>query len=141
VITDPDTALAVAHREALKRLLATAPAASRNPLELTIRDVEAKYAAETRSFLQLRPAADLDRYVGTYDGGQTIVIKGDRLVYQPRVAQPREILAPLGDGTFSSGAVRYRFTANGNAVTMTVTGPDGASSTFTRSSRTVAPRK
>lgn len=61
--------------------------------------------------------------------------------YQPRVAQPREALSPLGEGLFVSGGTRYRFAIGGQEATLTVTGADGSSSTFARTSRAVAPRK
>ena len=121
--------------------MTSAPASAKAQLELTLKAVEAKYAAQTRSFQQLKPAPELDRYVGTYDGGQTIVTVGDRLVYQPRVHQPRETLSPVGDGTFASGSTRFRITVNGTNATLTVLSPDGLTSTFARVSRTVAPRR
>jgi hypothetical protein len=142
IATDPDSALPVAHREAIKRVMSAArDDASRKQLALTLEGVEAKYAAMTRSAARLAPAPEFARYVGTYEGGHTVVIVGDRLVYQPRVAQPRETLSLSGDGTFASGSTRYRFAVNGEAATLTVVGADGASSTFTRQSRTVAPRR
>ena len=136
-----DSALAVAHREAMKRLIARAQPAARKQLELTLEGIEARYAAVSRSAQRLTPPPGFERYVGTYEGDQTVVLSGDRLVYQPRVAQPREVLSPLGNSTFSSGSARYQFSLAGNDATLTILGPDGLTSTFRRVSRTVADRR
>jgi C-terminal processing protease CtpA/Prc len=68
IATDPDSALAVAHREAIRHAMANAQGNARNQLELTLQAVEAKYAAVARSERQLRASADLATYVGTYEG-------------------------------------------------------------------------
>jgi hypothetical protein len=142
ITTHPDSALAVAHREAMKRMMASARGdAQRKALGHVLEGIEAKYTAQARSFATLKPAPTLADYVGTYEGGQTIVISGDRLVYQPRIAQPRETLSSLGNATFASGGTRYRFAGNGATATLTILNPDGSSSTFSRVSRTVAPRR
>lgn len=140
VVLDPDSALAWAHRDAVTKALARAQGPARAELERTLRGIEAQQAAESRAARSLRPAAGLERYVGTYEGGQTIAIVGDRLVFQPRIAQPREVLAPVGDGELASGAVRYRFAAGATGVTLTVVGADGATSRFARTSA-AAPRR
>lgn len=140
VAVHPDSALAVAHREAIRRLMAR-DGAARKQLEATLQAVEAKYAAQARSAARLTAPPELARYVGTYEGGQTIVIVGDRLVYQPRVAQPREVLSPVGDATFASASGRYRFTVTGSTATLSVLNPDGSASAFARTSTTVAPRR
>lgn len=140
--TSRDSALAVAHREALRRLIAAAhDDATRRELQRTLQGVEARNAALTRSAEQLRPAPELAQYVGTYEGDQTVEIVHASLVYQPRVAQPRQVLSPLGNGLFAWGSARYRFTVNGTSTTLAVLGPDGSWSSFARVSRTVAPRR
>jgi len=139
--THRDSALAVAHREAMKRVMAGAPPGARKQLELTVQGIEARYAALSRSARRLTPPPEYERYVGTYEGDQTVVIAGHRLVYQPRVAQPRETLSPVGNDTFSSGSIRYRFAVTGNDATLTILGADGSTSTFRRVSRTVADRR
>ena len=140
--TRRDSALAVAHREAIRRLMARAgDDATRRDLQRMLEGVEARYAALARSAAQLRPAPDLAQYVGTYEGDQTVEIVLASLVYQPRIAQPREVLSPLGNGLFASGSARYRFTVSGTSATLTVLGPDGSGSSFARVSRTVAPRR
>ena len=138
---DPDSALAVAHREAVKRVLARAQGDARKSLEQMLQSIEARYAAQSRSFAQLRPAPELARYVGTYEGDQTVEIKGDRLVYQPRVAQPREVLSAVGSGLFASGATRYRFDQTGGRATLTIIEADGSTSTFARVSPTPQARR
>ena len=139
--THRDSALAVAHREAMKRVMAGAPPGARKQLELTAQGIEARYAALSRSARRLTPPPEYERYVGTYEGDQTVVIAGDRLVYQPRVAQPRETLSPVGNATFSSGSIRYRFAVTGNDATLTILGADGSTSTFRRVSRAVVDRR
>lgn len=141
VLTDPDSALAVAHRDAVRQTMVRATDADRSRLELTLQAIEADYAAATRTAGQRRPAVGLDRFVGRYEGGQSIVLVGDRLVYQPRVAQPREVLAPIGEGEFASGTTRYRFAATGTGVTLTVIGVDGVASTFARVGDAEPPRR
>ena len=141
ILTHRDSALAVAHREAMKRVMAKSQPAVRKQLELAVQGIEARYAALSRSAQRLTPPAEYERYVGTYEGDQTVVIAGDRLVYQPRIAQPRETLSPVGNATFSSGSTRYRFTMTGNTATLTILGADGSTSTFQRLSRTVAERR
>jgi hypothetical protein len=138
----PDSALAVAHREAMNRVMSAASGEPvRKQLQLTLQGIEARYAAQARSAGRLTPSPDLQRYVGTYEGGQTVVIVGDRLVYQPRIAQPRETLFPVGGTTFASGSTRYRFDVNGNVATLTLINADGTSTTFPRESQTVAARR
>lgn len=137
----PDSALAVAHREAIRRMVASASGESRQQLALVLQRVEAKYTIAAQAAARLVPAPELARYVGTYEGGQTIVIAGDRLVYQPRIAQPRETLSPVENATFSSGSTRFRFSVTGDTATMTLVNADGSSTTFPRVSRTVAPRR
>lgn len=139
--THRDSALAVAHREAMKRIMAGAQPAARTQLELTLQGIEARYAALSRSAQRLTPPAGIEQYVGTYEGDQTVVLTGDHLVYQPRVAQPRETLSPLGNATFASGSIRYRFSLNGEDATLTILGTDNSTSTFRRVSRTVADRR
>ena len=140
--THRDSALAVAHREAIKRLIAGARGdAARKQFELTLQGVEATYAAVARSAQRLTVPPEFTRFVGTYEGDQTVSVTGDRLVYQPRMAQPRETLSPLGDGVFASSSGRYRFEVNGNDVTLSVSNPDGSTSTFRRTSTTVPGRR
>jgi hypothetical protein len=140
--THRDSALAVAHREAIKRLIAGARGdAARKQVELTLQGVEAKYAAAARSAQRLTAPAELTRFVGTYEGDQTVSVTGDRLVYQPRVAQPRETLSPLGDGVFASSSGRYRFSMTGNEATISIINSDGSTSTFRRVSTTVPERR
>jgi hypothetical protein len=139
--THRDSALVVAHREAMKRIMAGAQPAARTQLELVLQGIEARYAALRRSARRLTPPAGFEQYVGTYEGDQTIVLTGDHLVYQPRVAQPRETLSSLGNATFASGSVRYRFSLSGNDATLTILGPDNSTSTFRRVSKTVADRR
>ena len=137
-----DSALAVAHREAIKRLIAGARSdGARRLLDITLQGVEAKYAAMARSAQRLTAPAELTRYVGTYEGDQTVSVTGDRLVYQPRVAQPREVLSPSGDGVFASSSGRYRFAIAGSEATLSIINPDGTVSTFRRVSTTVPDRR
>jgi hypothetical protein len=137
-----DSALAVAHREAMKRLMAGARSeGTRKQLDVTLQGVEAKYAALARSAQRLTAPAELTRYVGTYEGDQTVSITGDRLVYQPRVAQPREVLSPSGDGVFASSSGRYRFAITGGEATLSIINTDGTASTFRRVSTTVPDRR
>jgi hypothetical protein len=94
-----------------------------------------------RSAQRLTAPAELTRFVGTYEGDQTVSVTGDRLVYQPRMAQPRETLSPLGDGVFASNSGRYRFTVTGNEATLSIINPDGSASPFRRTSTTVPERR
>lgn len=141
VAAHPDSALAVAHLAAVRRVLEARSGPARAALEQALAGIEASYAFEARAAAARRPAADLQRLVGTYEGGQTLVVDGDRLVYQPRVAQPREVLTPLADGTFAAGDVRFRVTVEGGAATLVITTADGSSSSYRRTSPSVAPRR
>ena len=136
VRVDPDSALIVAHRLALDTLITktTAPA-KRRQLELTR---EAFIAAQAKT----KPApAALQRFVGTYEGGQTIVLHNGALVYQPRVAQPRVVLVPLGATRFGDGATRYEFEMTaGQPQRLRITTADGTATTYARTSTTVDAR-
>ena len=136
VPVDPDSALIVAHRLALDTLIrkATTPG-RRRQLELTR---EAVVAAQA----QPKPAsASLQRFVGTYEGGQTIVLHNGALVYQPRVAQPRATLVPLGAARFGDGATRYEFETTGaQAPRLRIITPDGTATSYARTSTTVETR-
>jgi retinol-binding protein 3 len=86
------------------------------------------------------PATALQRFVGSYEGGQSIAIEQGRLVYQPIVKQPRVILVPLGATMFASGAARYTFEGSGSAIRLRIVGDDGRESVYPRISSTVPMR-
>ena len=133
VPVDPDSALVVAHRLALDTLIRKAAApGKRRQLELT-REVLIAAGAKTKP-----ASAALQRFVGTYEGGQTIALHDGALVYQPRVAQPRVTLVPLGAARFGDGATRYEFeTSGGQSPRLRITTPDGTATAYARTSTTV----
>jgi hypothetical protein len=133
----PDSALDVAHREALSRIAAAASPQGRARVERVLAGVIAEQAARRAT----AAGADLLRYVGTYEGGQYVTVSDGRIIYQSRVAQPRVPLAPLGGGLFAAGEARYRFTIEGRAATLAVVAPDGTESVAARQSTTVPPRR
>jgi hypothetical protein len=144
VVVDPDSALAVAHRQALQAVMGnSADAATKRRLELTLASLKAAQAAEIAQAAAISRAAGnaLARFTGTYEGGQTIVLANGRLIYQPRIAQPRETLSAVGDGLFAAGETRYRFTGAGAGMRLEIVSPDGSASTFARTSLTVAARR
>jgi hypothetical protein len=134
VAVPADSALVTAHALALDRLAAGAPdATQRRALTLTR---EAVVAAARPATV---PAAELRRYVGTYEGGQYVTLDGDHLVYQSRVAQPRVPLVVLAPNTFASGSMRFTFMEEGDGVTLRITEAGGAVSTYPRTDATVPP--
>jgi len=134
VATPPESALAVAHGLAVARLVERAADPGRRR-ELAL--IGETLAAERRP-AAVTPA-QLERWVGTYEGGQMITRDGDRLVYQPRVAQPRVTLVPLGDASFAAGSTRWSFEASPDGPRLRVTTADGTRTTYPRSSATVQP--
>ena len=126
VAVPADSALHVAHRLALDTLVAAATGARRRELELTREVVLAEQAGRRL------PEATLRRWAGTYEGGQSLAVHDGRLVYQPRVAQPRVVLVPLGDTRFGSGATRYEIVQANGRPSLRITTPDGTSTTYAR---------
>jgi hypothetical protein len=131
-----DSALPVAHALALDAIVARTTDAARKA-EL------ARIAETVRAALRptaLAPA-QLARFVGTYEGGQYVTVADGVLVYQPRVAQPRVTLVPLGGGTFASGSARYVFEGAGGATRLRIETADGAATSYPRTSASVPPRR
>jgi hypothetical protein len=136
VRVDPDSALNVAHRLALDTLIARAASPEQRRQRELVREVVVAAQHPVRV-----PVATLQRYVGTYEGGQFITVRDGRLVYQPRVAQPRVTLIALSATRFGDGATRYELDAEGTQPPkLRITLPDGSSTTYARTSASIAPR-
>ncbi len=112
-------ALDVAHAHALRRIASTASGPERVRLEAMAEALAARH--ERRA-----TALPLAAYAGNY-GNRTILVEGDRLVYQ-RGTRPREILIPLGGNRFtleSDSSIVVEFAPSGAGVTTMLLGPVG----------------
>ena len=130
-----DSALPVAHVLALAAIgERTSDAARKRELALLAEAVRAAARPTPRSVESLR------RLVGTYEGGQFVTVEGGRLLYQPRHAQPRVVLVPLGQDTFAGGSTRYEFAERAGRVDLRVVASDGSAITYPRTSDTAPVR-
>ena len=130
-----DSALPVAHVLALAAIgERTSDAARKRELALLAEAVRAAARPMPRSVESLR------RLVGTYEGGQFVTVEGGRLLYQPRHAQPRVVLVPLGQDTFAGGSTRYEFAERAGRVDLRVVASDGSAITYPRTSDTAPVR-
>lgn len=112
-------ALDVAHAHALRRIASSASAQERARLEALADGLDARH--ERRA-----TALPLTAYAGSY-GERTIVVEGERLVYQ-RGARVREILVPVGGNRFvleSDPGTAVEFAPSGTRAEALLLGPAG----------------
>ena len=117
--TPVPAALDVAHAHALRRIAGTASGQERARLEAMADALAARH--ERRA-----TALPLAAYAGSY-GERTIVVEGERLIYQ-RGTRPREILIPVGGNRFvleSDPSTAVEFAPSGAQVTTMLLGPVG----------------
>ena len=129
IVAPPESALTFAHIAAVRELATRATsAASRHELQLV---AEALVAATRPPIFP----GQLSRFAAEFEGGQFVTVANGRLVYQPRVHQPRVTLVQLSPSEFADGAMRYRFVGDAPKQTMTIVAPNGTSSTYVRATR------
>jgi hypothetical protein len=123
-----ERALDMAHARALEQIAA----GEQNPqrkrtLELARETLEAQVTPK-----RVAPGL-MASYVGTYEGGRTVVMLDAALMYAPRPGAPPDRLVPLGDDTFGLGSTRFVFEREGGRVArLRLRFPDGGSLVFAR---------
>jgi hypothetical protein len=122
----PEQALDAAHAAALNAILArnSVTPARANSMRRIIETIEAR--------AKIPVAARLERFAGTYDG-RAISVRDGRLWYARRAGAMPEALVALTADTFALGAVRFRFSESGGAISLTVEQPDGTTVSLARS--------
>lgn len=128
VRTEPDSALAVAHLDALAKLVARAG----DPMTRRLAELAREYAAASYHPRRV-PAAVLARYTGRYEGGREVTRSGGRLRFRAQPGLPSEELVPISDTVFAPGpAVRVAFLGGAGEPALRLIFPDGGGPTLRR---------